>query len=178
MITRSLKVWMVTALFFCSMAGTLLAASSAVALPLAPAFSASSLDGKPVTSTQLAGKAYIVNFFASWCPPCRAEIPDMVALQSKYQRQGFTFIGVAVNENEPAIRAFMTKNGIRYPVVMVDEQLINAFSRYVQGGIRAIPTSFVVNSSGRITQVITGGRSKEVFEKIIIDALKKPLTHK
>lgn len=102
----------------------------------------------------------------------------MVALQSKYQRQGFTFIGVAVNENEPAIRAFMTKNGIRYPVVMVDEQLINAFSRYVQGGIRAIPTSFVVNSSGRITQVITGGRSKEVFEKIIIDALKKPLTHK
>jgi peroxiredoxin len=177
-VTRSLKVWMVMALFFCGMAGTLLAASPAIALPLAPAFTATSIDGKPVSAAQLAGKAYIVNFFASWCPPCRAETPDMVALQSKYESQGFTFIGVAVNENEPAIRAFMTKNSIRYPVVMADEQLINAFSKYVQGGIRAIPTSFVVNSSGRITQVITGGRSKQVFEKIIIDALKKPGIHK
>jgi thiol-disulfide isomerase/thioredoxin len=178
LISHSLKVWMVSALFLCSVAGTLVAAPQAVALPLAPRFSAVSLDGKSIASSQFAGKAYIVNFFASWCPPCRSEIPDMVTLQSKYGRQGFTFIGVAVNETEPTIRAFMAKNGINYPVAMADEQLTNVFSRYVAGGIRAIPTSFVINSSGQITQVITGARSKEVFEKIIIDALRKPATQK
>jgi len=61
---------------------------------------------------------------------------------------------------------------------MANEQIVNAFSRYVDGGIRAIPTSFVVNSSGRITQVITGARSQEVFEKMIVDALRKQKTKK
>jgi len=177
-VSHSLKKWMISALFLCGVAGSLFASSQAVALPLAPKFSAVSLDGKSVDSNQLVGKVYIVNFFASWCPPCRSEIPDMVTLQSRYGRQGFTFIGIAVNETEPAIRAFKTKYGINYPVVMVNEQLINAYSRYVAGGISAIPTSFVVNSSGQVSQVITGARSKEAFEKIITDALRKPLTHK
>ena len=97
----------------------------------------------------------------------------MVALQNQYGRKGFTFIGVAVNETEPKIRDFIKTNRITYPVVMANEQIVNAFSRYADGGIRAIPTSFVVNSSGRITQVITGARSKEVFEKIILDTVRK-----
>ena len=177
-IVVSVKRWVFALLCLGTFAGTLIAPTPAVALPLAPEFTAVSLDGTTVASTKLAGKAYIVNFFASWCPPCRAEIPDMVLLQKKYESKGFTFIGVAVNENEPSMRAFITKNGISYPVVMVEERLIKAFSRYIEGGIRAIPTSFVVNSSGRITQVITGGRSKEMFEKIIVEALKKPVTHK
>jgi thiol-disulfide isomerase/thioredoxin len=175
-VSHSLKKRMISVLLLCVVAVSLFASRQAVALPLAPRFAAVSLDGKSVASNQLVGKVYIVNFFASWCPPCRSEIPDMVALQSRYGRQGFTFIGVAVNETEPAIRAFKTKYGINYPVVMVNEQLINSYSRYVAGGISAIPTSFVVNSSGQISQVITGARSKEAFEKIITDALKKPVT--
>ena len=172
------KVWMVCLLFLFGFAGTLFAPSAAVALPLAPRFAAVSLDGKSVASSQLAGKVYIINFFASWCPPCRSEIPDMVALQAKYGSKGFTFIGVAVNETEPAIRSFISSNKITYPVVMADDQMTNAFGRYVSGGISAIPTSFVVNSSGRISMVITGARSKEVFEKIIVDALRKPVIAK
>ena len=100
----------------------------------------------------------------------------MVSLQQQYGRKGFTFIGVAVNETEPAMRAFILKNKISYPVVMADDKIVSAFSRYVSGGLNAIPTSFVINSSGRMTQVITGGRSRVVFEKIIVDALKKPGT--
>ncbi|MEI7694342.1 MAG: TlpA disulfide reductase family protein [Chlorobium sp.] len=159
-------------------AGSVYAAQPDVEAPLAPGFTAFSLQHKPVSSTQLAGKAYIVNFFASWCPPCRAEIPDMVALQTKYGRKGFTFLGVAVNETEPAMRAFMTKNRINYPVVMVDDKLMGAFNPLVEGGVRAIPTSFVVNSSGKVTQVITGSRSKDVLEKIILEALKRPVAPK
>jgi thiol-disulfide isomerase/thioredoxin len=172
------KVWMVCFLSLIGVTGMLFAASPAVALPLAPKFEAVSLDGKSVASSQLVGKVYIVNFFASWCPPCRSEIPDMVSLQTKYGRKGFTFIGVAVNETAPGIRAFITSNKVNYPVVMVDDTLMGAFSRYVAGGISAIPTSFVVNTSGRISMVITGARSKEVFEKIIVDALRKPVTPK
>jgi thiol-disulfide isomerase/thioredoxin len=140
----------------------------------APVFSAVAIDGKAVGSARLAGKVYIVNFFASWCPPCRSEIPDMVALQNKYSANGFTFIGVAVNETVPTIKSFIADNRISYPVVMANDQLTNYYGRFVDGGLQAIPTSFVVSSSGRIIQVITGAKSKAEFEKIILAALRKP----
>ena len=164
----------------CALSLFLLISSAGVAVsaPSAPVFSSVSLDGKQVASSQLVGKAYIVNFFASWCPPCRAEIPDMVALQRKYGARGFTFIGVAVNETLPSMRQFIVKNKINYPVVMVDEKLISAFNTLVDGGVSAIPTSFVINSSGKVTQVITGARSKEVFEKIISELLPQPVVSK
>jgi len=173
MVRYALRAVMVSCVLSCGLAWSLSAEPSADAQQPVPAFSVVSLDRKPVGSANLTGTTYIVNFFASWCPPCRSEIPDMVALQHQYGRKGFTFIGVAVNETEPTIREFIKKNKITYPVVMANEQIVNAFSRYVDGGIRAIPTSFVVNSSGRIIQVITGARSKEVFEQIILDAQKK-----
>ncbi|MBN1278313.1 MAG: TlpA family protein disulfide reductase [Chlorobium sp.] len=140
--------------------------------PVAPAFSGTGMDGKTVSSGQLAGKAYIVNFFASWCPPCRAEIPDMVELQKKYGVKGFTFIGAAVNENEVSIKKFMKANGITYPVILADQKIVSAYSRYVPGGLRSIPTTFVVDRSGKITRVFSGVRSKADFEKMILDALK------
>jgi len=178
MVRYSLRALMLTCCLLTGVTMKLLASSPAEGVPPAPAFSVISLDGKTVGSTNLTGTTYIINFFASWCPPCRSEIPDMVTLQNRFGRKGFTFIGVAVNETEPAIRKFIKKNKITYPVVMANEQIVNAFSRYVDGGIRAIPTSFVVNSSGRITQVITGARSQEVFEKMIVDALRKQKTKK
>ena len=170
--TRFFKAGLISSFLFIG------SASVALALPPAPRFTAVTLDGKPVATDKLAGKAYIVNFFASWCPPCRGEIPDMVALQSKYAAKGFTFIGIAVNETEPSMRAFIKKSNINYPVVLVDDTLVGAFNPLVEGGVRAIPTSFVVNSSGKVTQVITGARSKEVFEKIILEALRKPVAPK
>ncbi len=171
-ITRFFKSVFLSSLLFIG------STSVTLALPPAPRFSAVTLDGKPVTTDKLAGKAYIVNFFASWCPPCRGEIPDMVALQAKYAGKGFTFIGVAVNETAPSMRDFINKSKINYPVVLVDDKLVGVFNPLVEGGVRAIPTSFVVNSSGKVTQVITGARSKEVFEKIILEALRKPIAPK
>ena len=173
MVRHSVRVVIISCMLLASLAGKLFSAPSAEVPQPVPAFSVVSLDGKAVGSANLTGTTYIVNFFASWCPPCRSEIPDMVILQNKYARKGFTFIGVAVNETEPNMRDFIKKNKITYPVVMANEQIVNAFSRYVDGGIRAIPTSFVVNSSGRITQVITGARSKEVFENIILGTIRK-----
>ncbi len=161
-------------LLLASASGPLSAAPAVQAYPSAPSFSAVSLDGRQAGSSALAGKAYIINFFASWCPPCRGEVPDMVYLQNQYVSKGFTFIGVAVSDSEPAIREFARQNRISYPLVMGNEAIVKAFNGYVDGGIRAIPTSFVVNSSGKITKVITGARSREEFEKMILQAIGKP----
>ncbi|MBM3162706.1 MAG: TlpA family protein disulfide reductase [Chlorobi bacterium] len=144
--------------------------------PKAPVFSAAGVDGKAVSSRQLAGKAYIVNFFASWCPPCRQEIPDMVALQKTYRAKGFTFVGVAVapGQNENSVKSFMKSSGINYPVIYDgNNQLVDLFRQYdTERNLKAIPTSFVVDRSGRIILVISGARSKADFEKMIVDALK------
>jgi peroxiredoxin len=169
-VRRSLLLVSVLALLFSVREAVAVEARQA-GLPGAPAFSATGIDGKTVSSRQLAGKAYIVNFFASWCPPCRAEIPDMVALQKAYKVKGFTFIGVAMSDEENTVRSFMKSSGINYPVLMGNQQIVSSFGRYVEGGMRSIPTTFVVNRSGQITQVISGARGKAVFEKIILDAL-------
>jgi thiol-disulfide isomerase/thioredoxin len=177
---HSVRVWMLGSFLFTVGSGLLSAAPNDLATPLpAPAFSAVSFSGKSVGSAQLAGKAYIVNFFASWCPPCRGEVPDMVALQSKYGSKGFTFIGVGYNDKESSIRDFTARSGVNYPVFMANEKLASSFAVLLNGGkFEGIPTSFVVNSSGKVTQIILGGRSKEVFESIILDLLKKPVSAK
>ncbi|MCE1273556.1 MAG: TlpA family protein disulfide reductase [Chlorobiaceae bacterium] len=141
----------------------------------APAFTGVTVDGKPISSADLKGKAYIVNFFATWCPPCRSEIPDMVAVQKAWAPKGFTFIGIAVNETVPSVKSFMKSNGITYPVIMATPALVQTYNRYVEGGITGIPTTFVIDASGNMTNVIVGPRSKAAFEQIISTSIaKKP----
>lgn len=151
---------------------TFSATARAAALP-APVFSGVTVDGRPLSSASLKGKAYIVNFFASWCPPCRAEIPDMVQIQKKYEARGFTFVGIAVNEKVPNVKNFMKQNGMTWPVLMATPELVRAFDGLAAGGITGIPTSFVVDVSGRVTGVIVGPRSQAEFEKIINDSLRR-----
>ncbi|NTV02547.1 MAG: TlpA family protein disulfide reductase [Chlorobiaceae bacterium] len=149
-------------------------AHPAMAAPVkAPSFSGVTIDGKPFSSGTLAGKPYIVNFFATWCPPCRAEIPDMVAVQKEWAPKGFTFVGIAVNEKVPSVQGFMKSNGITYPVLMATPELVQAFNRHVDGGISGIPTTFVVDASGNLTNVIIGPRDKAAFEQIIRASLPK-----
>jgi thiol-disulfide isomerase/thioredoxin len=144
---------------------------NAVAAP-APAFSGVTVDGKPFASSSLKGKAYIVNFFATWCPPCRSEIPDMVQVQRAWAAKGFTFVGIAVNEQVPNVKNFMKQNGMTYPVLMATPDLIRAFNGYIAGGITGIPTTFVIDSTGKLTGVIVGPRSKAEFEQIVNAAIR------
>ncbi|MCF8216859.1 MAG: TlpA family protein disulfide reductase [Chlorobium sp.] len=148
--------------------------NTAIKASLAPEFSAKSVQGGSISSRTLAGKGYIVNFFGSWCPYCRKEIPDMVALQQKYEKQGFTFVGMAFQDNEQTMPDFIWQNNINYPIVMADEAIRNSFSRQVSGGVRSVPTLFAINRDGRLIEVITGARTKEAFETIILKTLKKP----
>ena len=90
-------------------------------------------------------KAVLINFWATWCPPCREEIPNLITLQDQYRDSGFTILGVDVGESKAKVSNFVKKFGINYPVVL-DSQMAVAMRYNVVG----IPTSILVNSEGKI----------------------------
>lgn len=93
-------------------------------------------------------KAVLINFWATWCPPCREEIPDLVKFQEKYGKSGFTVLGVDVGESKTKVSKFAEKFGMNYPIVL-DSQMAVA-ERYK---IVGIPTSILVNSEGKVLGV-------------------------
>jgi thiol-disulfide isomerase/thioredoxin len=122
-------------------------------------FSAQDLDGRPVSSDAFKGKVVIVNFWATWCPPCRAEIPDLVALQDKY-RDSLQIIGVSQDEAPPEqVKRFALEHKMNYPVVMTTKEIEELFP-----GIRALPTSFVIDRQGRLVQKHVGMLNAETTE--------------
>jgi len=117
----------------------------------APAFVARDLDGREISTASLRGKVVLLNFWATWCPPCRAEIPDLVALQQKYRDQ-LQIIGISEDEGGPeVVRRFVADHQMNYPVVMSTPELERKFP-----GIGALPTSFVIDREARVVQKHVG----------------------
>jgi len=116
-----------------------------------PAFSVTTLDGRTITNASLRGRVAIVNFWATWCPPCREEVPDLIALQKKYGDKVIV-LGLSTDEGAPdAVRAFVDKYGINYPVAQVGEEMERLFA-----GVTGLPTSFIVDREGNIVQKHVG----------------------
>jgi thiol-disulfide isomerase/thioredoxin len=115
-------------------------------VPLPP-FAIKDLDGNPVSTDAWQGKVVLVNFWATWCGPCRAEIPELVALASRYPDR-LEIVGLSIDEQPPAtVKTFAQSLGVTYPVAMADDKLQQAF-----GGIPAVPSTFVINTEGKIVQ--------------------------
>jgi cytochrome c biogenesis protein CcmG/thiol:disulfide interchange protein DsbE len=130
-------------------------------LPL-PDFSATTLDGKRITKKDLQGKVAIVNFWATWCGPCRKEIPDFIALQEKYQ-DTLVIVGFSVDETgEQGVREFAAQYAMNYPVAMVTADL-----RHVFGRVYALPTSLVVDRDGMVVQKHVGLMDSAIYEQEI-----------
>lgn len=112
-----------------------------------PDLTMTTLDGKTITSQDLAGKVVIVNFWATWCTPCRAEIPDLVKLQTQY-KDHLVIIGVlSGDEPGPNVSRFAADYKMNYPIVPETPELSAAFT-----GVYALPTTFMVGPDGRIMQ--------------------------
>ncbi|HEY2149675.1 MAG TPA: redoxin domain-containing protein [Vicinamibacterales bacterium] len=125
-----------------------------------PVFTARDLDGREVSNSSLHGKVLIVNFWATWCPPCRAEIPDLIALQEKYRDQ-LQIVGISEDEAPvETVKRFIDEHRMNYPVVMLTPDLEKMFP-----GISALPTSFIVNREGRIVQKHVGMLTAHVTEQ-------------
>ena len=125
-----------------------------------PALSMQALDGRTITTDDLYGKVTLVNFWATWCGPCRAEIPDLIELQARYPDH-LQIIGVSVDEGPvQVVEDFATEYGINYPIVMRTPELDRAFP-----GVMALPTSFIVDPDGRVVQTHIGLINPGVFEQ-------------
>jgi thiol-disulfide isomerase/thioredoxin len=109
------------------------------------------LDGRAISSAEWRGKVTIVNFWATWCGPCRAEIPDLVALQTKYGKY-VQVVGISQDEAPPAVvQRFAEEHHVNYPIVMSTPELEKAFP-----GIYALPTSYILDREGRVAQKHVG----------------------
>jgi peroxiredoxin len=134
----------------------------------APAWRLPDLAGKPVSSEDFKGKIVVFDFWATWCPPCREEIPGYIELQKQYGKDGVVFVGVSIDQGGPeVVKAFAEKNGMNYPLVMADENIAAAF-----GGVEAIPTTFLIDREGQIRHRKLGPATKAEYEQLILAVLK------
>ena len=126
----------------------------------APSFSARTIDGREISLASLRGKVTIVNFWATWCPPCRAEIPDLIALQAKYGDR-LQVIGISQDEaGVEVVKRFVAEHAMNYPIVMASPELDKLFP-----GVAALPTSFVIDRDGRIVQKHVGMLAARLIEE-------------
>src|SRR5437588_3484764 len=134
---------------------------------VAPDFSLESLDGKNMRLSDLRGKAVLLNFWATWCGPCKIETPWLVELQNQYGSQGLQVIGVAMDDSgKEDIARFAKDMGVNYPVLLGKEAVGDAY-----GGVPALPESFFIGRNGKIVERIIGLKGRGEIE----DAIKKAL---
>jgi len=127
---------------------------------VAPPFLLRDISGKIVSSADWKGKVVILNFWATWCPPCREEIPELVQLQAKYKDR-LLVVGASEDDEGPQkVQQFMQQHGMNYPVVMATKELIDNY-----GGVPALPTSFLIDPQGRVKMKHTGLFEYEVYER-------------
>lgn len=109
------------------------------------------VTGKTIKSSSFDGKSLLVVFFATWCPPCIQEIPNLIQLHNDYKGDGFSVVAISVDQEKKVVQKMIDKKEINYPVMMADKSVTRDF-----GGVYGIPTSFLVSSKGNVVKKYSG----------------------
>jgi thiol-disulfide isomerase/thioredoxin len=153
---------MVAAIFFFSPVR-----ADPVAPTPAPGWELKDVEGKPVNFSQFKGKVVVLDFWATWCGPCRSEIPGYVQLQEKYKDKGLVIIGVSLDQEGPeVVKKFIGDFHLNYQVVMGDDAVVAAF-----GGVDGIPTTFIIDRTGKIRDKKVGAMETAEYEKVLLPYL-------
>jgi len=135
----------------------------------APNVTITDLNGQKLDLASYKGEVLLVDFWATWCVPCRAEIPHFVELQDKYRNQGFRVVGISMDDGASGVREFYDQFKMNYPVAMGNAKLAERF-----GGVLGLPVSLLIGRDGRIYARHVGEIDASVFEKEIQQLLARP----
>ena len=137
----------------------------------APNFDLATLDGQRVKLSDYRGKAVLLNFWATWCSPCKVEMPWFVDLQKKYSSDGLVILGVAMDDSEtPKIAQFASEMGVNYPVLLGTDKVSEEY-----GNVEFLPTSFYIDRDGKIVGKGTGLLGRNEIEDNVRKALASPV---
>jgi len=135
--------------------------------PVAPNFTLRTIEGKTIELQDLQGKVVVLNFWATWCPPCRAEIPGLLDVYRKHRSKGLEIVGISLDRDGwTRVSPLMHELNIDYPVVLGNNDVANAY-----GGIRAIPTTVIVGRDGKIVDRVVGYMDRQKFEDEILEVI-------
>jgi peroxiredoxin len=135
----------------------------------APVFSLPDLNGRQVDLGSFKGQVIVLEFWATWCPPCREEIPVVNQIYKAYREKGLVVIGISLDRKPPQeVKKFLDQLQVEYPNVMGDEETFEKYSQRANlGAIRGIPATFIIDRQGRICQRYMGLTEKRVLEEAI-----------
>jgi cytochrome c biogenesis protein CcmG, thiol:disulfide interchange protein DsbE len=127
---------------------------------LAPDFTLPQLDGQTLRLSSYRGKVVLLDFWATWCVPCREEIPHFIELQDKYRKDGFEIIGISMDDGPEPVRSFFQEFHMNYPVVMGNAKIGELY-----GGVLGLPIAFLLDRNGRVYAKHIGATKPEIIEK-------------
>ncbi len=134
---------------------------------VAPDFSLKTLDGKTLTLSDLRGKAVVLNFWATWCPPCKVELPWFVDLQKQYGPQGLQVVGISEDEGgKDKVAQFVKEMGVNYTIAVDDNSVSEKY-----GDVEDLPTTFYIDRNGKIIQFAMGLVDRDEIEQKMKAAL-------
>jgi cytochrome c biogenesis protein CcmG, thiol:disulfide interchange protein DsbE len=132
----------------------------------APAFTLTDIDGKPLSLAGYKGKVVLLDFWATWCVPCQAEIPHFVEFQNNYAAQGFQVVGISMDDGPDPVHPFYQQYKMNYPVAMGSTQLAESY-----GGILGLPVTFLIDRDGRIAAKYRGQTDAGIIQQKLVELL-------
>lgn len=126
----------------------------------APAFAVKTVEGKSLKLADFKGRPVVIDFWATWCKPCRAAMPHLETVQKRYEPQGLVVMGLSVDEDTPAeVKKFVQKMGVSFRIAMADERVLDLY-----GPVRSIPTTFFINRHGEVVRRVVGYIDEETLD--------------